>query len=63
MIGLVSFIVMFGLLVFAHELGHFVVAKAFGVRVQEFGFGYPPRLLKLGTWRGTVLSVNLLPDR
>lgn len=61
MIGLVSFIVMFGLLVFAHELGHFVVAKAFGVRVQEFGFGYPPRLLKLGTWRGTVLSLNLLP--
>ncbi|MDA2922659.1 site-2 protease family protein [Patescibacteria group bacterium AH-259-L07] len=31
-------------LVFFHELGHFVVAKSLGMRVQEFGFGYPPRM-------------------
>jgi regulator of sigma E protease len=43
-----------------HELGHFLVAKKFGVRVEEFGVGYPPRLFgkKIGD---TVYSVNLLP--
>jgi len=61
MIGFVSFVVMFSLLVFAHEFGHFAVAKLLDVRVEEFGFGYPPRLAKLGTWRGTTLSLNLLP--
>lgn len=61
MTGFVSFVVVFSLLVFAHEFGHFVVAKILGVRVEEFGFGYPPRLLKLGTWRGTVVSLNALP--
>ncbi len=30
--------------IFFHELGHFLAAKAFRVRVEEFGFGYPPRL-------------------
>jgi len=33
-----------GLLVFTHEFGHFLLAKAFRVQVEEFGFGYPPRL-------------------
>ena len=61
MTGFVSFVVVFSLLVFAHEFGHFVVAKILGVRVEEFGFGYPPRLLKLATWRGTVVSLNALP--
>ncbi len=58
---LVLFLLILGLLIFAHELGHFVVAKLFRVRVEEFGFGYPPRMLKLGTWQGTVLSLNWLP--
>jgi len=61
MIGFASFVIVFSLLIFAHEFGHFVVAKMMGVRVEEFGFGYPPRLLKLGTWHGTLLSLNLLP--
>jgi len=38
------FIVILGLLVFVHELGHFLVAKRSGVRVDEFGFGFPPRI-------------------
>jgi regulator of sigma E protease len=59
--GLLSFVAVFSLLVFAHELGHFTVAKLAGVRVDEFGFGYPPRLLKLGTWRGTAITINLIP--
>ena len=38
------FIVILGLLVFVHEFGHFLVAKRSGVRVDEFGFGFPPRI-------------------
>jgi regulator of sigma E protease len=43
-----------------HEFGHFIIAKKFGVRVDEFGIGYPPRLFgkKFGE---TLYSVNLLP--
>ncbi len=37
-------IVGLSILVFFHELGHFVVAKSFKIRVEEFGFGYPPRI-------------------
>ncbi len=48
------------LLILAHEFGHFICAKAFGVRVDEFGIGFPPRLF--GKTRGeTMYSVNLLP--
>lgn len=61
MIGIISFVLVFGLLIFVHEFGHFVAAKLAGVRVEEFGFGYPPRLLQLGTWRGTKISLNMLP--
>ncbi|MBU4484117.1 site-2 protease family protein, partial [bacterium] len=38
------FIVFLGILVFVHELGHFLVAKLVGVRVEAFSIGYPPRL-------------------
>lgn len=48
------------LLLALHEFGHFIVAKKFGVRVEEFGFGYPPRIFgkKIGD---TLYSINLLP--
>ena len=49
-----------GFLIFVHELGHFVMARRAGVKVEEFGFGLPPRLW--GVQRGdTVYSVNALP--
>jgi len=48
------------LLVFVHELGHFLTAKLSGITVREFGFGYPPRLFGV-TYKGTIYSVNLLP--
>ena len=43
-----------------HEFGHFILAKKFGVKVEEFGIGYPPRIFakKIGE---TVYSLNLLP--
>lgn len=47
-------------LIIVHELGHFAAAKFFGMRVDEFGVGFPPRLLSFR--RGeTCYSVNLLP--
>jgi regulator of sigma E protease len=37
------FIIVLGILVFVHELGHFVVARRNGIKAEEFGFGFPPR--------------------
>ncbi len=49
-----------GSLIFVHELGHFVTAKWFGIKVTEFGFGFPPRIF--GIRRGeTIYSINWLP--
>ena len=47
-------------LVFIHELGHFLTAKNFGIRVEEFGIGLPPRAIgkKIGD---TIYSLNWLP--
>ncbi len=50
MIYLVSTVIVLGILVFAHELGHFLAAKILGVRVERFSLGFPPKLIgkKLG---------------
>ncbi len=54
-------IAVLALLTLVHELGHFAVAKSTGVRVEEFGLGYPPRLLTLGRWGGTDYTLNAIP--
>jgi regulator of sigma E protease len=59
--NLLIFVALLGSLVFVHELGHFAAAVAGGVKVKEFGLGLPPRLLKLGEWRGTELTLNWIP--
>lgn len=60
LLAILVFIIILGLLVFVHELGHFVMAKRAGMRVDEFGFGFPPRLF--GIKRGeTTYSINLIP--
>ena len=58
--SVIIFIVILLVLVLVHEFGHFWTAKKFGVRVDEFGFGFPPKLF---SWkRGeTEYSFNLLP--
>lgn len=58
--SILLFIVILALLIFVHELGHFLVAKRAGIRVDEFGIGFPPRLWskKVGE---TVYSVNAFP--
>ena len=56
----IVFILVLGVLVVVHELGHFWIARRNGVRVDEFGFGFPPKLL--GIKRGeTLYSFNALP--
>ena len=47
-------------LIFVHELGHFATAKWFGIRVTEFGFGFPPRIFGV-RYGETVYSINWLP--
>jgi regulator of sigma E protease len=55
------FLLTLSLLILIHELGHFISAKIFKMEVEEFGIGFPPRIAKLFTWRGTLFSLNLLP--
>ncbi len=42
---LLSFIFVLGLLIFVHELGHFITAKLVGIRVERFSLGFPPRMV------------------
>lgn len=58
---IISFIVILGLLVFVHELGHFIAAKRAGIRVEEFGMGFPPRITTLFERGGTKYTLNALP--
>ena len=49
-----------GGLVFVHELGHFATARAFGIKVTEFGFGFPPRMFG-ARYGDTLYSLNWIP--
>jgi len=60
-VSIIIFIIILSALIIVHELGHFLVAKKFGIRVDEFGLGFPPRLLKLFVWKGTPFTLNWLP--
>ena len=51
--GVLTFVLVLGPLVLLHEFGHFFVAKAFGVKVLEYGFGFPPRAG--GFWTGRAV--------
>lgn len=48
------------LLMSLHELGHFLLAKKFGIVVEEFGIGYPPKIWAKKI-KDTIYSINLLP--
>jgi regulator of sigma E protease len=59
-ITILIFLGILAVLILAHELGHFATAKAFGIKVEEFGLGFPPRLF--GIKRGeTLYSLNAIP--
>lgn len=54
------FIIVLSVLIFVHEFGHFITAKRSGMKVEEFGFGFPPRAW--GIKRGeTIYSINWIP--
>lgn len=54
------FLIILSVLIFVHELGHFIAARRAGVKVEEFGLGFPPRIWsrKKGD---TIYSINALP--
>ena len=58
--NILIFLVILLVLVVSHEFGHFIVAKKFGIRVDEFSFGFPPTLFKK-TKGETTYKFNLLP--
>ncbi|MEN4013510.1 MAG: M50 family metallopeptidase [Chloroflexota bacterium] len=60
-ITLLEFVLFFGLMMFVHELGHYLVAKSFRIKVEEFGFGFPPRMVKLFQFKETIFSLNWIP--
>jgi len=57
-----TLVVVLGPIILVHELGHFIFAKLAGVRVEEFGLGFPPRLLKLWYGKGhcTIGSTQVI---
>lgn len=58
--SILLFFIVLAVLILSHEFGHFISAKLSGVRVEEFGFGFPPRI-----WSAkkdeTIYSINLIP--
>jgi regulator of sigma E protease len=61
LLQIIKFVLVIGVLAFIHELGHFLLAKAFKIEVEEFGFGFPPRLAKLFKWGETEFTLNWIP--
>jgi len=75
--AIIVFVIILSVIVFIHELGHFMVARYFGVKCDEFGFGLPPRFIGIvknneGKWevvkanskkeyQRTILSLNWIP--
>ncbi|WP_424236112.1 RIP metalloprotease RseP [Bhargavaea ginsengi] len=57
---ILAFIVVFGSLVFFHELGHFLLAKRAGIMVREFAIGFGPKLIGINKGE-TLYTVRLLP--
>ncbi len=60
LLAIIAFVAIIAVLVLSHEFGHFIVAKKSGMKVDEFGFGFPPRIF--GMKKGeTTYSLNWIP--
>lgn len=57
---IIFFLITLAILILSHEFGHFIVAKKSGVKVDEFGFGFPPNIAKFKKGE-TTYSLNLIP--
>ena len=60
------FVIVLAALIFVHELGHFLAARSFGIRVDEFALGFGPRLYEYkatggGFWGETTYAINAIP--
>lgn len=60
LMSVIIFIIILAVLVLVHEFGHFIVAKKSGIRVDEFGLGFPPKIWSK-RWRGTLYTLNSIP--
>ncbi len=58
MLTLLVFVVVFAGMIFLHESGHFLAARLFKIPVDEFGFGFPPRLLRFWRAKGKLVLDN-----
>jgi regulator of sigma E protease len=58
---IIAFLLVLSLLVLVHEGGHFITAKLTGIRVEEFGLGYPPRLFTITRRGDTDYTINAIP--
>lgn len=58
---IVLFLVILSILVIIHELGHFAAARFFGIAVEEFGLGFPPRAAIIKKGKQTTYTLNWLP--
>jgi regulator of sigma E protease len=58
---IVAAILILSILMTAHEFGHFIATKGSGVKVEEFGFGFPPRVLRIARIGETDITLNAIP--
>ena len=61
LLGGITFVLVFAGMILVHEIGHFAASRWMKIEVEEFGFGIPPRIITLFTWKGTKFSLNWLP--
>lgn len=59
-LSIIIFLLILSILVLIHEAGHFFIAKKFGIKVEEFGFGFPPKAFSFKKGE-TEYSINWLP--
>ncbi len=55
------FLIVLGILVLVHELGHFCTAKLMGMKIYEFGIGFPPKIWSKKGKDGVIYSINSIP--
>ncbi len=58
---IILFLLVLSVLVLVHEWGHFIVAKKVGIKVEEFGIGFPPRIFAWKDKNGMEWSINAIP--
>jgi regulator of sigma E protease len=58
---ILEFVLFFGALILLHEFGHFIFARMSRIKVEEFGIGYPPKMVRLFRAGGTDFTLNWIP--